>query len=101
LARNYLRDIEEDYEIRKWKEYGIRPHQYVIEKFKASNKKDYKSVGISLERLLVSRHQVDYEDIVSLHTLPAKAKNSVSTAKQIIEQLREQSNKKSNSSFFG
>lgn len=50
LARNYLRDVEEDYEIRKWKEYGIRPHQYVIGKFQESNKRNYKTIGINLER---------------------------------------------------
>lgn len=89
LARNYLRDIEEDYELKKSKEYGIRPHRYVIDRFRRSNTKGYNNIGTSLERLLKMRHEVDYEDILPLNTLLSKAKSAVKIAKQIVEQLEE------------
>lgn len=88
LARNYLRDVEGDREIIKYKEYGIRPHQHVITSFKNSNKKGYKNIGVSLERLIEMRHEADYEDILSLNTILPKAKKAVKIAKQIIDQLR-------------
>jgi uncharacterized protein (UPF0332 family) len=88
LARNYLRDIEEDYELKKSKEYGIRPHRHVIEQFRRNNKKGYKDIGMSLERLLKLRHEADYEDVLPLNTLINKAKTAIKLAEKVIEQLR-------------
>jgi uncharacterized protein (UPF0332 family) len=88
IARNYLRDVEDDYRLNKWKEYKIPPHEYVINTFKESSNKDYKRIGRSLDGLREIRNKVDYEDSISLHVLPANTKIAVETAKQVIDLLK-------------
>ena len=63
LARNYLRDVEQDSRLSR-KTPDINEHQYVAEKFifhKSKAKKMIK-IGENLSRLRLFRNKADYED---------------------------------------
>ncbi len=59
-ARNYLRDVIKDSQIPK----GPNVHKYVVNKFKSDNRKNYRKIGINLDRLRIDRNKADYDDIV-------------------------------------
>ncbi|MCY7383006.1 MAG: HEPN domain-containing protein [Microcoleus sp. CAN_BIN18] len=89
LARNYLRDIEQDPRLSRNKTYDINDHQYVAEEFIYNRSKSQKitEIGRNLTRLRKIRNQADYED--TIFQLQKEVVRSLSLAQHIISALRE------------
>ncbi|MEG5061002.1 HEPN domain-containing protein [Microcoleus sp. A2-C5] len=89
LARNYLRDIEQDPRLSRNKTYDINDHQYVAEEFIYNRSKSQKitEIGRNLTRLRKIRNQADYED--TIFQLQKEVVRSLSLAPHIISALRE------------
>ncbi|MCC3408211.1 MAG: HEPN domain-containing protein [Microcoleus sp. PH2017_10_PVI_O_A] len=89
LARNYLRDIEQDPRLSRNKTYDINDHQYVAEEFIYNRSKSQKitEIGRNLTRLRKIRNQADYED--TIFQLQKEVVRSLSLAQNIISALRE------------
>ncbi|MCC3418641.1 MAG: HEPN domain-containing protein [Microcoleus sp. PH2017_29_MFU_D_A] len=89
LARNYLRDIEQDPRLSRNKTYDINDHQYVAEEFIYNRAKSQKitEIGRNLTRLRKIRNQADYED--TIFQLQKEVVRSLSLAQNIISALRE------------
>ncbi len=89
LARNYLRDIEQDPRLSRNKTYDINDHQYVAEEFIYNRSKSQKitEIGRNLTRLRKIRNQADYED--TIFQLQKEVVRSLSLAQDIISALRE------------
>src|SRR4028119_2002178 len=68
LARNYLRDIEQDPTLSRNKTYDINVHKHVADEFihhKSNHKsksKTMREIGNDLKRLRNMRNKADYED---------------------------------------
>ncbi len=73
--------------MKKWKEYDLQVHTYVAEKFRESKDQQYKEIGVILERIRKIRNKADYQDIINFNILLAEAKNSVKSAKYVIQLL--------------
>ncbi|HLP90652.1 MAG TPA: hypothetical protein VK184_18985 [Nostocaceae cyanobacterium] len=91
LARNYLRDVEQDLEVQKSQEYDVKIHGYVMNKFRERGGKDYRDIGVILDNMRRTRNQVDYDDYVRFNLL-TKAKNAVESANYAIEILKKLEN---------
>ncbi|MCW6051502.1 HEPN domain-containing protein [Lyngbya sp. CCAP 1446/10] len=89
LARNYLRDIEQDPRLSRNKTYDINDHQYVAEEFIYNRSKSQKitEIGRNLTRLRKIRNQADYED--TIFQLQKEVVRALSLAQDIISALRE------------
>lgn len=89
LARNYLRDIEQDPRLSRNKTYDINDHQYVAEEFIYNRSKSQKitEIGRNLTRLRKIRNQADYED--TIFQLQNEVRMALSLAGDIISALRE------------
>lgn len=89
LARNYLRDIEQDPRLSRNKTYDINDHQYVAEEFIYNRSKSQKitEIGRNLTRLRKIRNQADYED--TIFQLQKEVVRSLSLVQHIISALRE------------
>lgn len=84
LTRNYLRDFE-GYSNLKTLKFSV--HEYVIEELRNSKKRDFKNLGIILERLREYRVEVDYQDMVSFNLI-SKAKIAIVDAKKVVQLLQ-------------
>ncbi|MFM6308082.1 MAG: hypothetical protein ACKPGB_07410, partial [Dolichospermum sp.] len=73
LTRNYLRDFE-GYSNLKTLKFNV--HNYVIEELGNSKKRDFNKLGNILDRLRLSRVEVDYQDMVSFNLI-SKAKIAI------------------------
>jgi uncharacterized protein (UPF0332 family) len=89
LARNYLRDIEQDPRLSRNKTYDINDHQYVAEEFIHNRSKSQImiEIGKDLTRLRKMRNQADYED--TMFNLQKEAKRALMLAENIISKLNE------------
>jgi uncharacterized protein (UPF0332 family) len=88
LARNYLRDVEQDSRLSR-KTPDINEHQYVAKEFifhKSKAKKMIK-IGENLSRLRLFRNKADYEDRV--FTLSSDVKIALKMAQNIMTSLSE------------
>lgn len=91
LARNYLRDVEQDREVLKWRDYETKVHSYVKNRFFYSRNKDYKKIGTALDRMRLIRNNVDYDDYVQFDILKT-AEGVVDSANHAIEILKKLEN---------
>jgi uncharacterized protein (UPF0332 family) len=89
LARNYLRDIQQDPRLSRNKTYDINDHQYVAEEFIHNRSKSQImiEIGKDLTRLRKMRNQADYED--TMFNLQKEAKRALMLAENIISKLNE------------
>ena len=89
LARNYLRDIQQDPRLSRNKTYDINDHQYVAEEFiyNRSKSQQITEIGRNLTRLRKIRNQADYED--TIFRLQKEVERALSLAQNIISALRE------------
>ena len=87
LARNYLRDIQQDPKLWRQKTYDINAHQYVAEKFIYNQSKSQTmiEIGKDLSRLRKMRNKADYED--TIFNLKKEAKTALMLAQNIISAL--------------
>ena len=87
LARNYLRDIEQDPRLSHNKT-DIKVHKYVADEFihHKSKSKTMIEIGKDLNRLRPRRNKADYEDII--FNLPKEAITALMLAENIISALR-------------
>ena len=88
LARNYLRDIEQDPTLSRNKTYDINVHQYVADVFihHKAKSKTMIEIGNDLNRLRPRRNKADYEDII--FNLPKEVITALMLAENIISALR-------------
>ncbi|MFM5998898.1 MAG: HEPN domain-containing protein [Dolichospermum sp.] len=84
LTRNYLRDFE-GYSNLKTLKFNV--HNYVIEELGNSKKRDFNKLGNILDRLRLSRVEVDYQDMVSFNLI-SKAKIAIVDAKKVVQLLQ-------------
>ena len=86
LARNYLRDIEQDPRLFR-KNRDINEHQYVAEEFiyHPTKMKNMVKIGENLSRLRELRNKADYED--TMFNLPTQATSALKLADNIIALL--------------
>lgn len=84
LTRNYLRDFE-GYSNLKTLKFSV--HEYVIEELGNSKKRDFNKLGDILDRLRLSRVEVDYQDMVSFNLI-SKAKIAIVDAKKVVQLLQ-------------
>ena len=84
LARNYLRDIQQDPKLWRQKTYDINAHQYVAEKFSYNQSKSQImiEIGKDLSRLRKMRNKADYED--TMFNLKIEARTALMLAQNII-----------------
>jgi uncharacterized protein (UPF0332 family) len=84
LARNYLRDIQQDPKLWRKKTYDINAHQYVAEKFIYNQSKSQImiEIGKDLSRLRKMRNKADYED--TMFNLKREARTALMLAQNII-----------------
>ena len=87
LARNYLRDIQQDPRLSRNKTYDINDHQYVAEEFIYNQSKSQTKIeiGKDLTRLRIIRNKADYED--TIFNLQKEARNALVLAENIISAL--------------
>ena len=87
LARNYLRDIEQDPTLSRNKTYGINVHKYVADEFihHQSKSPTRREIGKDLSRLRRMRNQADYVDTMS--QLKREASTALMLAENIISAL--------------
>ena len=87
LARNYLRDIQQDPRLSRNKTYDINDHQYVAEEFIHNQSKSQTmiEIGKDLTRLRKMRNKADYED--TMFNLQREARNALVLAENIISAL--------------
>lgn len=87
LARNYLRDIQQDPRLSRNKTYDINDHQYVAEEFIHNQSKSQPmiEIGKDLTRLRKMRNKADYED--TMFNLQREARNALALAENIISAL--------------
>ncbi|MEG4288229.1 HEPN domain-containing protein [Microcoleus sp. C2C3] len=87
LARNYLRDIQQDPRLSRNKTYDINDHQYVAEEFihNPSKSQTMIEIGKDLSRLRKMRNNADYED--TMFNLPTQATTALMLAQNIISAL--------------
>jgi uncharacterized protein (UPF0332 family) len=87
LARNYLRDIEQDPTLSRNKTYDINVHKYVADEFihHKSKSKTMREIGNDLNRLRPRRNNADYED--TMFNLPTQATTALKLADNIIALL--------------
>ena len=87
LARNYLRDIQQDTKLWRKKTYDINAHQYVAEKFIYNQSKSQImiEIGKDLSRLRKMRNKADYED--TMFNLKREARTALMLAQNIISAL--------------
>ncbi|MEG4858309.1 HEPN domain-containing protein [Microcoleus sp. K1-B6] len=93
LARNYLRDIEQDPTLSRNKT-DINVHKYVADEF-IHHKSNHKSksqtmreIGNNLKRLRNMRNKADYEDTMfNLKIIKKEAKTALMLAENIISAL--------------
>ncbi|MEG3902452.1 HEPN domain-containing protein [Microcoleus sp. B4-C5] len=88
LARNYLRDIEQDPRLFR-KNRDINEHQYVAEEFieHPTQMKNMVKIGENLSRLRELRNKADYED--TMFNLQREARNALMLGENIISGLNE------------
>ena len=88
LARNYLRDIQQDPRLSWHKTYDINAHQYVAEKFIYNQSKSQTmiEIGQNLNRLRKMRNNADYEDTI-FNNLQKEASYALMLAEKIISAL--------------
>lgn len=84
LTRNYLRDFE-GYSNLKTLKFSV--HNYVIEELGNSKKRDFNKLANILDRLRLSRVEVDYQDMVSFNLI-SKAKIAIVDAKKVVQLLQ-------------
>ncbi|MEG4818348.1 HEPN domain-containing protein [Microcoleus sp. K5-D4] len=86
LARNYLRDIEQDPRLFR-KNRDINEHKYVAEEFieHPTKMKNMVKIGENLSRLRELRNKADYED--TMFNLQGEARNALMLAENIISAL--------------
>ncbi|MBD2441675.1 HEPN domain-containing protein [Dolichospermum sp. FACHB-1091] len=84
LTRNYLRDFE-GYSNLKTLKFSV--HEYVIEELGNSKKRDFNKLGDILDRLRLSRVEVDYQDMVYFNLI-SKAKIAIVDAKKVVQLLQ-------------
>ena len=84
LARNYLRDIQQDPRLSRNKTYDINDHQYVAEEFIHNQLKSQPmiEIGKDLTRLRKMRNKADYED--TMLNLKREARTALMLAQNII-----------------
>ncbi len=84
LARNYLRDIEQDPTLSRNKTYDINVHKYVADEFihHKSKSKTMIEIGNDLNRLRPRRNKADYED--TIFNLQKEARTALMLAQNII-----------------
>ncbi|MEG4628907.1 HEPN domain-containing protein [Microcoleus sp. AR_TQ3_B6] len=84
LARNYLRDLQQDPKLWRKKTYDINAHQYVAEKFIYNQSKSQImiEIGKDLSRLRKMRNKADYED--TMFNLKREARTALMLAHNII-----------------
>lgn len=89
LARNYLRDVEQDPRLSSNKTYDINDHQYVAEEFIFNQLKSQKitEIGRDLTRLRKMRNKADYED--TIFNLQTEVKKALNLAQNIMTSLSE------------
>jgi uncharacterized protein (UPF0332 family) len=89
LARNYLRDIQQDPRLSRNKTYDINDHQYVADEFIFNRSKSQKisEIGRNLTRLRRLRNQADCED--TIFKLQKEVGRALSLGRDIILALRE------------
>ncbi|CBN56323.1 MULTISPECIES: HEPN domain-containing protein [Kamptonema] len=89
LARNYLRDVEQDPRLSSNKTYDINDHQYVAEEFIFNQLKSQKitEIGRDLTRLRKMRNKADYED--TIFNLQTEVKKALNLAQNIMKTLTE------------
>ncbi|PSB38064.1 DNA-binding protein [filamentous cyanobacterium Phorm 46] len=89
LARNYLRDIQQDPRLSRNKTYDINDHQYVAEEFihNQSKSQTMTDIGRDLTRLRKMRNKADYED--TFYNLQREARTALMLAQNIISALNE------------
>jgi len=87
LARNYLRDIEQDPKL-SHNQTDINVHKYVADEFihHKSKSKTMIEIGKDLNRLRPRRNKADYEDII--FNLPKEVITALMLAENIISALR-------------
>jgi len=87
LARNYLRDIEQDPRL-SHNQTDINVHKYVADEFihHKSKSKTMIEIGKDLNRLRPRRNKADYEDII--FNLPKEVITALMLAENIISALR-------------
>ena len=87
LARNYLRDIEQDPRLSRNKTYDINVHEYVAKEFIHHQPKSQTriEIGNDLNRLRPRRNNADYED--TMFNLPTQATTALKLADNIIALL--------------
>ncbi|MEG4577044.1 HEPN domain-containing protein [Microcoleus sp. N3A4] len=87
LARNYLRDIQQDPRLSRNKTYDINDHQYVAEEFIHNQSKSQPmiEIGKDLTRLRKMRNKADYED--TMFNLQREARTGLMLAENIISAL--------------
>ena len=84
LARNYLRDIEQDPRLSRNKTYDIKVHEYVAKEFIHHQPKSQTriEIGKDLTRLRIMRNKADYED--TMFNLQKEARTALMLAQNII-----------------
>ncbi|WP_449416999.1 HEPN domain-containing protein [Phormidium nigroviride] len=89
LARNYLRDVEQDPRLSSNKTYDINDHQYVAEEFIFNHLKSQKitDIGRDLTRLRQMRNKADYAD--TIFNLLKDVKTALKLAQNIMTTLTE------------
>ena len=87
LARNYLRDIQQDPRLSRNKTYDINVHKYVADEFihHKSKSKTMIEIGNDLNRLRPRRNKADYED--TIFNLQKEARTALMLAENIISAL--------------
>jgi len=87
LARNYLRDIQQDPKLWRQKTYDINAHQYVAEKFIYNQSKSHTmiEIGKDLSRLRKMRDKAEYDD--TMFNLKREARTAFMLAQNIISAL--------------
>ena len=88
LARNYLRDIQQDPRLLRNKTYDINVHEYVAKEFIHNQSKSQPmiEIGKDLTRLRKMRNKADYEDTIFIN-LQREAKTALMLAENIISAL--------------
>ena len=84
LARNYLRDIEQDPRLSRNKTYDFNVHEYVAKAFIHHQPKSQTriEIGNDLNRLRNMRNKADYED--TMFNLKREARTALMLAQNII-----------------
>lgn len=80
-VRNYCRDVKRDNRLPN----DARVHKYIINKFKQSENRRYRQIGINLDRLRADRNKADYHDVVQ--GLPSMVSTDLRRAQKVISIL--------------